>query len=175
MSDRMSMAVGPFECVLRQVKLPMGLILDEVRLRGDGVTVLTDPFEAFARQAGDLNVVLTAASMQAFLNAEQPGGLRDIEVTLADGKVYVSATKRVLVDVRANAVCTLRVEGGKKVFVELESVDLLGAGAKNLLQSQLDQINPVLDLDQFPIEARIDEIVVAAGAILANGKIAPPA
>ncbi|MFZ4507262.1 MAG: DUF2993 domain-containing protein [Fimbriimonas sp.] len=168
-----SLVVGPFQCSMANVVLPMGLNLDRVRLSGEGLRVAVEPFAIAAPKAGDLEVIVFQASLAAFLNKKQPGGLRDIEVELKEGRVYVTGTKRVLIDVRANAVCLLRVVEGTKIFVEVESVDLLGAGAKNLMQSQLDQMNPVLDLREFPVNATIESLHIAGGSMTLRGKIAP--
>ena len=81
--------------------------------------------------------------------------------------------KSLVFDVPAKAVCTLRIVDGQKLFVDLESVEILGAGAKNLVQSQLDKINPVLDADSFPISATLTEVTTDAGVVTVRGTAAP--
>jgi hypothetical protein len=56
-----------------------------------------------------------------------------------------------------------------KVFVDVEEVQMLGAGVKELVQGQLDQMNPIVDVAQFPIQMRIHEIVVDDGAVILRG------
>jgi hypothetical protein len=51
----------------------------------------------------------------------------------------------------------------------------LGVGAKNMVQSQLEKINPVLDAGQLPVAAEITSFEITGGKLILYGNILPPA
>jgi hypothetical protein len=165
--------VGSFTARLEQVALPMGLVLDVVNVVGERIHLEKEPFQIQLASPGQLEVTVSEKSLEAFLNAKSPGNLSGFEVTLVNERIYIQATAHVIVPIKAAAVCTLRIEGGKQLFVDLESVDVLGVGAKKLVQSQLDSINPVLDASDLPLEARLTSSAVAKGAVVLRGEIEP--
>jgi hypothetical protein len=166
--------VGNFDVRLADVVLPIGLSLDTVVLTGRALHVESKPFKAVSPQPGNLRVTVGEKSLAAFLEKQAPGGLRDFSVRLKDGRLYIEATKNVIIDVRAKAVCTLRIVNGREVFVDLESVDVMGAGVKNLVQTQLEKLNPVLDTRDFPVEAELDSVTADEGHLIVLGRVSPP-
>ena len=107
-------------------------------------------------------VILTGTS------SESPGGLKDFQVELKDGKIFVRASLMIM---KAHAVCTLRIENKKTLFVDLESVDVMGVGARNLVQSQLDKINPILDTNDLPVDAELTDYEISDGRLVLHGTI----
>ncbi len=174
MKEKHKLAVDQFDVCLEGLVVPMGLKLDTVHIRGKSLTIQSHPFEATAPEPGAMEVTCSAANIAAFLEKESPAGLRDFKVGLRDGKMYISAVKNMIVDIKANAVCSLKVVDGTKLFVELESVDAMGVGAKGLVQSQLERINPVLDTADLPLEATISEVETDNDCLIVRGTVAPP-
>jgi len=74
---------------------------------------------------------------------------------------------------KASAICTLRIQEGEALYVDLESVDVLGVGAKNLVQNQLDKINPVIRMSDLPIEAALTDWVIEDGKLILEGDVHP--
>ena len=167
--------IGEFTAQLRNLMLPMGLRVDDVRLYGKGLHLVREPFSAKLESAGQLEVFVSEASLAMFLEAQAPAGLKDFRVEARDGKLYVRAVKTVIVAFPANAVCTLRIENGRQLFVDLESVEVAGgASIKTLVQNQLDKINPIVDAADLPmVQARIDGLKVEAGGITLTGQVQP--
>jgi hypothetical protein len=151
----------------------MGLNLDHVELRGVDLSVETEPFAASIGRPGELEVTLMESSLAAFLEKEAPGGLRDFAVSARDGKLYVQASKRVLIDIRATAVCTLRIDGGKRLFVDLESAEASGLDLRNMLEAQLANVNPVLDASDLPLRATLTDVNVGEGRVVLHGLLEP--
>jgi hypothetical protein len=169
MSADAKIAIGALDATARGVRLHIGLTLDYVRLNAANGTVGIDPFGFQLKEPAQVEVGIGENSLGAFLNALAPAGLQDFRVRFQAGKVLIDAVKRVLVAVPARAVCSLRLVDETKVFVDVEEVQMLGAGVKELVQGQLDQMNPIVDVAQFPIQMRIHEIVVDDGAVILRG------
>src|SRR5207248_8244772 len=111
--------------------------------------------------------------VQSFLAKSVQGGLRDFAVRMEDGKIFVEASMQILVSVPVSAVCTLRIDEGKRLFIDLESVSVLGSAPKSKVQKQLDAINPVFDLAALPVEGSLDSVEVANGKATLKGRLAP--
>jgi len=151
----------------------MGLKVDDVRLAGKGLHLERDPFVINVPQPGRLEVFVSEASLATFLDAQAPAGLKNFRVQAKNGKLFVQAVKTVLVDLKANAVCSLVIEDQRKLLVVLESVDVAGAGIKNLIQTQLDKINPIFDLSVLPINGAIETVSMDNGGVILLGSVSP--
>lgn len=158
----------------KRLVLPLGLTLDEVRVVGYGAEVTKDPFQIALEKPAELEAELLQEDLQAFLVRTSPGGLQGFKVRMAEGKIYVDARITVLIPVPVSAVCTLRIDGGKRLFVDLESVSVLGGAPKGLVQKQLDAINPVFDMSTLPLEGELTSVDVADGKALLKGTLQPP-
>lgn len=169
-----SIDVRTFHATLTDVLLPMGLNLDEVRLEGEKLHGEKKPFRITLEQPGKLEVVVSEASLTIFLNKKAPGGLQDLEIQVRNGRLFIDGRVRMIIEVAASAVCTLRIVDGKQLFVDLESVDVLGVGAKTLVQNQLDSINPVLDASDLPLDATLTEVHAEDGRVVLRGLVSPP-
>lgn len=165
--------VGEFTVHLRSVLLPMGLRVDDVRLAGKGLHLERDPFAIAVPEPGQLEVFVSEESLAQFLERQAPAGLKNFRIQAKDGKLHVQAVKTVIVDLKASAVCSLRVDDKTKLVVVLDSVDVAGAGVKNLIQSQLDKINPIFDLASLPVQGTVDTVTVGNGGVVLFGSIQP--
>lgn len=166
--------VGPFAFSFKDVLLPMGLKVDAVEIRGDGGTLNSNPFSLELLQPGAMEATVTEAALMAFLEAQDLGGIHSISIRAEDGKLHVKAKKTVLVDLKIAAVAVLRIVDGKQLWIDIESVDVMGAGAKNLVQSQLAKVNPVLDTKDLPIQATLSSVTIGDGKVVLRGTVAPP-
>ncbi|MGV3618269.1 MAG: DUF2993 domain-containing protein [Fimbriimonas sp.] len=167
--------VGEFTAHLREIVLPMGLRVDDVRIHGVGLHLERTPFSARLQAPGRLEVFVSEASLAAFLEAQAPAGLRDFKVEARDGKLYVKAVKTVIVAIPATAVCALRIEDRRRLMVDLESVEVAGGTSiKTLVQNQLDRINPIVDAADLPmVQATLDEVRMERGGVILTGQVQP--
>lgn len=168
-----SVDVGTFDVSLAQVALPMGLVLSRVRIWGQDLHLEREPFVIQVSQPGRMEITVSEDQLAAFLEREAPGGLRNFRVTADGGKLTVQATARILVEITAEAVCTLRADDGTRLFVELESLSV--PAARNLVQNQLERVNPIVDLDDLPIGGRIQQIEISGGQVVLRGQVTPRA
>ena len=166
--------VGPFSFHVENVVLPMGLTVASVDVTGEGATAIDKPFSLTLVSPGKLVAEVMEFDLASFLEAQAPGGLHEFAVSAQNGKLAVRAKKTVLVDLKVAAVASLRIKDGKQMWIDVESVDVMGAGAKNLVQGQIDKINPVLDVADLPIPARLETVTVADGKVVLRGTASPP-
>jgi hypothetical protein len=170
MSDR-KVSVGEFESVFRNVLLPFGLMVDVIKISAQESEVGQHPFRVDLKKPGHMLASMSAINLAAFLNKKAPGGLHDFEVKLEGGKLFVSASAKVVVEVRASAVCSLEIRDEKQIWVVLEKVEVLGVGARRLVEKQLERINPVLDADDLPLSIQLESATVSEGELILVGKI----
>lgn len=165
--------MGAFGASFDRLTLPMGLTVDHVLIQGAQAKVVSDPFKIELQEPGTIEAHLSSANLAAFLNKEAPGGLKDFSVAIRDGKLFVTATAKVIFEIKAEAVCTLRIQDGKKIFVDLESVEMFGVGAKSLVEQQLDKINPVLDAADFPLTVTLTRVEATDNEVVLYGTASP--
>ena len=165
--------VGNVVAELRNLVLPVGLVLDVVRIDGQNLKLQQTPFNAQMPQPGKLEVEIHNESLAAFLEKQSPAGLKHFAVDIRDGKIFITATKKIVVDVKAKAVCTLRIVNSTQIFVDLETVDVMGGSLKNLVQSQLDEMNPVFDAQDLPVAAQLNSVKASNGKVQIAGTVAP--
>lgn len=171
MQKKQALEIGSFSAELSGLILPVGLRVKNVKLSGSGLRCTAHPPSAVSDEPGDLEVFVAQEDLAKFLNESSPAGLKNVQVEAREGRLHITATKTVLIDLKAQAACTLRIVEGRKLFVELESVDILGAGPKQLVQSFLDKVNPVLDTADFPVDATLESVLVGGGGVLLRGKV----
>ncbi len=165
--------IGGFQATFTDVRLPVGLVVSKVVLDSKGASLDQHPFRISLVEPGNIEARVNEKALADFLDKRSPGGLKDFVIQIRDNKLFVHASVRVLVEVRASAVCTLRLMGGTSVYVDLESVELFGVGARTLVQNQLDQINPVLDVASFPLKIEILDVQATDGEIVIRGHAEP--
>ena len=173
MDSAATVTLGSFTSCFSRVTLPMGLTVDEIQIEGLDGRIQTSPFEVELERPAKVQGHVAALDLSDFLNAKAPGGVKDFAISIREGKLYIEATARVLVEVRAKVMCTLRIHEGTQLFVDLESVDVMGLGAKGMVQSQLDQINPVLDTSDLPLNVHLERVVADHDRITLFGTATP--
>lgn len=161
------------ELRLKRVSLPIGLVLDEVLISGKGARVSTDPFAVHLDEPGRVVVKIHEGSIERFLERLQLGGASDFSVQATGGRLHIQTSVRVLVEIRVNVLCSLESEGGKRLDIVIEDGE--PAAAKRMLESQIDKINPILDLSELPLDMTIEEIVIDEGWVELRGTVQPVA
>lgn len=173
MASDTEVTVAGFQAVFHNVRLPFGLVIQEVKLSAADTLVDKDPWRLELSQPGTISAKVVAEDLQEFLEREAPGGLHDFKISLSEGKVNVEASIRMIVEIRASAICSLEIVDGRKLMVKLETVDVLGVGAKSLVENQLAKINPVLDVEEVPLNIQLQSVEIAEGAVILQGTAQP--
>jgi hypothetical protein len=166
-----SAKAGLFAWILEDVELHVGLKLNRIEVRVQGLSAAGPPVEGSLETPGTLEVLIAQSSLEEFLTKKAPGGLKEFAVSLRDGKIHVTATLRVLIDMRASAECRLEIHERERLVVVLESAGVLGVTAKNLIQSQIENLNPVFDVKMLPTACVLDEVSIEDGWLRVRGTI----
>lgn len=159
--------VGRLSLSAHDLTLPTGINIDSIdvecqdlALGGPQIARLHHPAHATAR--------ISASSIQKFLESVAPGGLKGFEVGAESGQLIVSATGRVIVPIRVTVVADLLVDE-QRVSVRVISVEPTAARA--IVESQIDQLNPILDASNFPLKITISEVRIEGGCVLIVGTV----
>ena len=148
---------------------PIGLLLDEVTLSGGPFTIDTHDLD---KAEGEMRfeAIIKNQSIAVFLEKLQPGGLHDFVVNVQADGVHIEAVKTVLVPIQATAHAILKLNGEDSVSVELLSAEAFGAGLKNMVANQIEQINPVVKADMFPFPVQFKDLTHHEGYVLVVGE-----
>jgi hypothetical protein len=155
------------------VETPFGLIISQLKLLGGKATINTDPFSLDLEKAGNWEGLVEEPALQMFLERKAPQELKNLAVKLVPGQIRVTASVRILIELRVEAVCRLAIRDSRQILVELESVSVGGGAAKNLVQQQLDKINPVLDAKDLPLDLQFNSVDIETGKIVLRGTVQP--
>ncbi len=148
---------------------PVGLLIDEANLTGGPVTINIDELEDSKGEL-EFEAIIRNKSVAVFLEKLQPGGLHTFQVNIQPDGVHVDAVKTVLVPIPATAHAILKLDSSESISVELLSAEALGAGLKNMVANQLEQLNPIVKSDMFPIPVRFETITHEEGLVRVRGK-----
>lgn len=156
------------------VRLPMGLVLDEVLVEGEGLRLEGEPLQITLEAPGQMTVRVSAASLSAFLNEKKPGGLSGFRTEIGGGLLQIEA-RAPLLPFTATAHCRLEIVEGRELHVRLERLASIGgSGAATMVQRQLDGLNPIVDLAEFPVQATLESVEGEDDWLILLGTIAPP-
>jgi len=150
--------------------LPMGLTVDEVVIASGAVDAELKPFSLNLAKPANATFRVSAANVAKLLEEKSPGGLKGFTVTISDGLVIVETTAKVIVEIRVATACTLRIDGGKRLFVDLDKVSVPGPMARNMIEQQLAKVNPILDLNEFAPSVTMESVTAEDGYITLKGK-----
>ncbi len=160
--------IGEMTTTLTWLMTPIGLLLDEVTLTGGPFTIHTHDLE---ESEGDIKfeAIIKNQSIAVFLEKLQPGGLHNFVVDVQPDGIHLEAVKTVLLPIQATAHAILKLNGEESVSVELISAEAFGAGVKNMVANQIEQINPVVKADMFPFPVQFKEIIHEVGQVRVVG------
>lgn len=175
MSSSDIIQIGELTTKLTWLMTPIGLLIDEANLTGGPLTIDTDELRQSEGEV-KFEAIIKNKSIAVFLEKLQPGGLHSFEVDIQEDGIHINAIKTVLLPIQATAHAILKLDSPESVSVELLSAEALGAGLKNMVANQLEQINPVVKSDMFPIPIEFKEIIHEEGQVrvLGEGQLTAP-
>ncbi len=174
MSEPQRLNVGSVNAELLGVKLPFGLVLDAIRVKGHALDICSEPLKFAMKKAAILEVEIGPASLANFLESKSPGGLKNFSVEIRDGLIEINATKKVILDLKVVCICKLRIVESRQIWVDLERVEVMGGSLTSLIQSQLEDMNPVFDSADLPIPSTLSTVEMDAGVVMIRGTVSPP-
>lgn len=153
--------------------LPVGLVVRSFSVEGANVRMDTDPFRLHLDEPGRVEAVVDEKDIQKLVQSRAGDQLRDLVIRLQPERIEATATVQVVFAIRATAVLTLRIVEETKLFVDVQSVNVMGAAGQNLVQKQLDAMNPLLDTTTFPLAVRLRHVEVREKELRLTGSVAP--
>lgn len=165
--------VGSLRAVFEQLVLPVGLVVRSFVVEGANVRFQTGPIQIELDEPGRVEALIDEADVQKLVQSRAGDQLRDLVVRLLPDRIEATATVQVVFAIRATAVLTLRIADGTKLYVDVQSVNVMGSAGQNLVQRQLDAMNPLLDTTTFPLAVRLEQVEIREGELRLTGSVAP--
>ena len=157
--------VGTVDIRLGQLDTPVGIQLQSVTVRAAEVKLDEESGRLSGVNPAAISATILGEAIQSFLETESPGGLQRFFVECLDGRLRVRATRRMLIEIPVCAVCTLRIEDGKSVFVDVESVEVLQVNLDNFVRTQIEKVNPIFTVDMLPLAATLKSVQIDSSGI----------
>lgn len=167
-----SLSAQRLALTLDGLRLPMGLVVDEVRLEAGEFAFDIEERALTLPSPGTLVARVGEASIVTLLESKAPSGLEGFEVKLDGGFIHATAVARVIIPIRGSARCALRIDEGARLMLDVEDLDVPAVG-RGLVESQLAGLNPIFDVSDLPIpaRARLESVSVNGGWIEIRGTI----
>lgn len=173
MGDSETVHVGALSAQFENILLPFGLTVDRMTLTAKEASAQLEPFSLEMDQPASVEAIVHESSLEKFVRLKAPDNVRIESVVVRPEGIMVEAVVRVLLEFRGIAKCRLRVESGSRLMVELVDVDVLGVGAKGLVQNQIEGMNPVLDTATLPFQITLHEAKLEHGFVRVTGEALP--
>lgn len=167
-----SLSIHGAAAIFHNVVFDFGLVVDELEVRMGQGTVRRDPFSLELGETATATATVTEASIAKVLAAKAPDNIRDFEATVAAGQIHITAKAVVLLPIPVKATCHLEIVDEKQVFVRLDSVEVLGGGAKSLVEAQIEKVNPLLDVAELSVDIKLTQIVAEDGKVVLHAEMA---
>ncbi|MBL8060544.1 MAG: hypothetical protein JNK63_07510 [Chthonomonas sp.] len=140
----------------QNVKLPMGLVLDEVEVKAAGISFdgdasLLEPAQVIAR--------ISPESLTTFVAAQLPPIVQRVEIGFKEGLIVARVVVKLVVEVTATARLLPEIQDKKSLTLKL--VDFEGpAIARGFLEKQIADRNPVFESASVPFPLDLDDVQV---------------
>ncbi|MBS1705899.1 MAG: LmeA family phospholipid-binding protein [Armatimonadetes bacterium] len=164
---------GHVDLRLDRLKLPNGLLVDSLSLDADNLQFDTQSKQASLATAGTCVATVSEQSLTEFLMAELPSAIRKVEVQCVGGRIQIAAIARVIVEIKALALCRLEIVDERELYVRLESVTP-GGPVEGIVESNLEKVNPVFKSEDIPFPVRMLEARVEHGKVQLICQVMPP-
>ena len=156
----------------QEIKVDDQITLQEVRLSGADIRLTTGPRGPVRIAELNGTLIVTEASLNRVLKRKPPEATRDLELATLTGRIRVTGKRMVgFVPVPFTLVCAPEIEGGARIRLNVQSVNVLGPMPVPgpFVQGIGDQINKSLaeafDTTKLPIPVRLTGLVVEPGRL----------
>lgn len=152
---------------LTNVKLSNGLVISEIALEVDEFSLASGSFKPHSPKTGRVVATLTEPHIAEFLDTTLPSAVKKVDVQLIGGRIQVAALAKVVFDIKALALMHIEIVDGKQLHVILEDADPFPA--RGLIESQIENANPIFDAADLPFAVTIERTEIEAGQLRAFG------
>ena len=166
-----SVKIGGLNVDIKGIELDFGLKIDSFEIKTGPANADIDPLKVRLDTPGTAKAIVTEQGIADFLEVKSPGNISNFSVKISGGQIYVSASANIVITLPVKAVCSLEIVDQNKLFVRLDSVDVMGGKAKGIVESQLEKVNPILDASDLPINVAFTSVEVDAGLVTLHGEV----
>ena len=163
--------IGKLNASFENVKLDIGLVISEFSISSNSSSAKIDPFELELPTPGEMKAIVTERAIADFLEHKAPGGLKEVDIKAHEGKIHLTGKITLVVNINVDATATLEIVNGKELHVKLLALDALGGKATTIVESQLAQINPILDVKDIPLDVMFTRVVIEDGLVTVFGQV----
>ncbi|HLP00008.1 MAG TPA: hypothetical protein VK171_15535 [Fimbriimonas sp.] len=160
--------IGGIEATIKWLMTPIGLLIDEVRVTGGSHKIDPDAIKSTEFDL-DFEATIFQKSIEVYLNKLEPAGLKDFVVNVKEDGLHIQATKTVILPIAAKVHAKLLLTDNQSISVQVLNAEAMGAGLKNMVASQIEQHNPIVTADLFPMAVTFDSLVHTDGAVKVVG------
>lgn len=161
------------DLTVRRVLTPAGLVVDTIEIDAQDASYESGRQKLSLTEPAAFKGVVLQEDLLRFVSERTPEGIEIDSIRLVPGKIVVEAAVTMIIRVGGTAECSLQIEGGKRLMVRADSVDVMGGSMRSLVQKQLDGMNPLLDVSELPFEVELRTVEIEAGRIVLGGSLAP--
>ena len=170
--------IGKAKIGLQDLRLREDILLDDVRLEGEGVRIDLPETSGVPPHVETGEVKFSAMMTEANVNRLVQGNLpanapvRNLQLTLLTGRAKVSGQYVKLIPIPFVVEIVPQIENGVRVRLALQSSPGLPI-PKPILDAIESHLNHManIDLSGLPVAVRLDEIRCEPGRITTSGKI----
>jgi hypothetical protein len=170
-TDRGTLEVSAASAKLdaRNLRIGETLVVDEVRLTGNGIT-----FSAGGGvRVAELNatIVVTESALNSFLAGRAEDSLHDLKVFMLTGKVRIEGRYGLIPFAYTGAP---EIEGGARLRIDPKQLSLLGlpmpgVGVHMIGEKLNAQLARAFDITRFAVPMRITALTIETGRLLLSG------
>ncbi len=170
MSNDSSVKIGKVTSTIEWLMTPVGLLIDLVEFEGESWRL--DP-SALEKSTGSGTFVATvrAKSIEVFLENLKPADLYDISVSVGSDGVHIEGKKQVIVPIPVTAHAVLELTSPRELSIRLISAAAMGAGLKNLVSTQIEKMNPIVEAEMFPVPVVFEGVEHRDGEVIVRGSV----
>jgi hypothetical protein len=151
--------------------LPNGLRIADVKLKMPTPVLETNPVHLHEGMVIDIEVVVEAADLEAYLEVRRPSGLSGFRVSAENGLLRVIATSKTILPVQVGGEGRLEYADGRLNIVPTRAEV---AGMKmpdGLMKEHLARVNPIIDVTGYPIDVNLKRTDLLNGRIHLAGRV----
>lgn len=146
---------------LGMLKLPMGLTLDNVELVAQDVSASVPIKTVDHPQPAQVTVTVSKESLADYLAGKMPAQFRNLTVEIGTDQIVLLGQVNFVVNIPARVVVQLAISKGTELHVAL--LDVEPSLARSVVESQLQNQNPILKASDLPVELEFTSVEYQPG------------
>lgn len=164
-------ALGGLQLHIQRLSLPDIPVIDRIAFSG-GEAKYDEP--GMAIETVNRYVVtadITESDLCAFVRTKMPDRMRLRDLRVSPTGIKFTAEAVIIVPIPIRLMLRLEVVDGNELRIVADDVNVLGAGPKNLVQSQLQQLNPLLRTSDLPVPVQFDSVEHTDAKVIIKGSV----